>query len=86
MLQPIADRLTKRASMDLKHPVVFEPSAILIGADLSQLKIGPSAFSIERRSETPFSENEYFSAAPLGTAEHLELISEVEAALAPTWS
>lgn len=81
MLQPIADRLGAETSSALNHPIIFEPTAILIGPDTSQLKLTPSMFSIERRIETPFGENTYFSGAPLTTTEHFELIEEVEEAL-----
>jgi hypothetical protein len=81
ILQPIADRLGAETSEDLSHPIIFEPTAVLIGPDTWQLKVVPSVFSIERRAETPFKENTYFSGAPIGTAEHLKLIEEMEAAL-----
>ena len=80
-LQKIADKLAASASADMKHPFVFEPTAFLINLDPSQAKIAPSSFSIERRAEIPFSENTYFSAAPLETMKHIELVEEFEAAL-----
>jgi hypothetical protein len=60
---------------------VFEPTAIIIGSDNSQLKITPSSFSIERKLEAPFVENTYFSQAPLETSEHLQLVEEIERGL-----
>jgi hypothetical protein len=81
ILQPIADRLAEQSSKQLNHPIVFEPTLFTIGPDTSQIKIAPAIFSIERRIETPFNENTYFSVAPLSTADHLKLIAEVEAAL-----
>ncbi len=83
LLQPIADRLSAQTSKDLTHTIVFEPTVILMGPETWQLKITPNQFSIERRADIPFSENTYFSAAPLPTAEHLKLIEEIEAALSP---
>jgi hypothetical protein len=65
----------------MKHPFIFEPTAILINADLSQAKIGPAIFSVERRADIPFSENIYFSSAPLRTSEHLDVVKEFEASL-----
>jgi len=49
----------------------------------------PCAFQIERRATVPYSENVYFSAAPLATDEHLALLAEIErsmsdAATSPT--
>jgi hypothetical protein len=86
MLQPIADRLAAQTSRSLGHPIDFEPIAFLLGPDASQLKITPSQFSIERRLEIPFGENTYFSAAPLGTSDHVKLIAEIEIALQNTKS
>src|ERR1700733_5898795 len=56
MLQRIANELTEVTSRDLAHPITFEPTAVLIGPDSSQLKIPPNAFTLERRAETSFSE------------------------------
>jgi hypothetical protein len=81
ILEPIAKRLGEKVSKTLNHPITFGPTAIRIGPDVSQLKLIPSAFSIERRDDYPFSENTYYSTAPLSTTEHLELIEEVERAL-----
>lgn len=41
----------------------------------------PSPFSIERAAGVPFSENRYFSRAPIETAKHLELLSKLESIL-----
>ena len=61
--------------------ITFEPVSIAMHLDISQTKLNPGFFSIERRAEVPFSEDTYFSQAPLRTTEHLELIQEFEAAL-----
>jgi hypothetical protein len=81
ILAHIAELIAASVSRDFGQSVVVEPSALHIGADLSQIKLQPSAFTIERRADTPFSANTYFSAAPLGTEEHLKALSEVESAL-----
>lgn len=80
-LQPLTERIAAFASAGLKQTTHFEPSTLIIGPDVSKLKIVPSAFSIERRTETPFEQKTYFSAAPLPTSEHLRLIEDLEAAL-----
>lgn len=41
----------------------------------------PSPFSIERATGVPFSENRYFSRAPIETEKHLELLSKLESIL-----
>ena len=80
-LQKISDKLAASASADMKHTFVYEPTALMINLDPSQVKLAPSSFSIERRAEIPFSENTYFSGAPLQTEEHIELVKEFEAAM-----
>jgi hypothetical protein len=80
-LQLIADRVAEAVSADYRQEVHFEATTISLGADTSQIGLKPSPFTIDRRANTPFSENTYFSAAPLGTAEHLELLRQFEIAL-----
>lgn len=81
VLQPIADRVATSVSRDLDQTIAFEPVSIAMGLDASQTKLNPGLFTIERRTEVPFSEDTYFSQAPLRTAEHIELIQHFEAAL-----
>ena len=45
--------------------------------------IQPS-FIIERRDQTPFSENRYYSMAPLPVSDHVELLRKIEKLAAPT--
>ena len=80
-LQPIANRLSRQTSEVLRHPINYEPIALQIGPDSTQLKVAPSKFSLERRSEIPFNENTYFTTAPLSTSEHIELIRQLEGSL-----
>ncbi len=81
LLQKVADHLSSKVSSDMDHPIVYEPSAILINMDTSQLKITPAHFTLERKAETPFCENTYYSAAPLGTTEHWKLLTDIESSL-----
>ena len=81
VLQQIADRVAASVSRDLDQPFRFEPTAVFLNTDPSQTKLLPASFTIDRRAEMPFSENSYFSAAPLRTAEHIELIQQFEAAM-----
>ncbi len=43
---------------------------------------GPNPYKLERRVGKPFSSNAYFSAAPLTTQHHLEILREIETAIA----
>jgi len=81
ILNRIAELVTENVSRDYGQSILLEPSVLMFGADLSQIKLQPSPFTIERRADTPFSANTYFSAAPLGTEEHLKALAEVESAL-----
>lgn len=44
-------------------------------------KAGPQGFSVERRDELPYSENRYFTTAPLSTPDHLSMLVELEGLL-----
>jgi hypothetical protein len=61
-----------------EHQLNYEPTALYFNVDTSQLKISPSQFTIERKVETPFSENTYYSLAPLRSKEHFEFLVEIE--------
>jgi len=80
-LQPIADQLTASVSGDLGQPVLYDIFSIGLSADLSQIKLTPSQFTIERRVDTPFGANIYFSSAPLSTTDHIALIEKFETAM-----
>ncbi len=78
VLRDLSIKTSKVVSENLKSQSTFEPAAILIGLDPEFQRIPTSAFSIERRQQTPFSDNKYFSAAPLPTDIHIELVEEFE--------
>jgi hypothetical protein len=77
-LQEIADEVSASVSSDLGTSVPFEPSTIHLGPDLSKTKITVSAFSVERRQDVPFSEDIYFSSAPLRTSHHIALLERFD--------
>ena len=81
VLSRIANVLTERASADMKHAFNFEPTTVMLNVDTSQAKTPPAVFSIERRADVPFSENTYFSSAPLRTSEHIEIVKAFETSL-----
>jgi hypothetical protein len=62
---------------------VFD-SNVVVSADLSQSRLTPGGFKIERRADAPFKAKAYFSSAPLRTSVHLELLHEFEDALKGT--
>jgi len=81
VLGAVADTLTAKVSADMKQPFQFEPTAILIHADVSNTKIAPVVFSMERRVDVPFFQNTYFSNAPLRTADHIQVLKDFEKSL-----
>jgi hypothetical protein len=83
VLTPITERLSTFVTGELKQPIAYEPTSVLLGPDLTLTKLSPVQFSIERRAETPFFENTYFSNAPLRTADHLDVVKQFEEALNP---
>jgi hypothetical protein len=81
IFQLIAEKVGASVSADYHQPVTFEASKFFVGADISQINLEPSPFTIERRNGVPFSASSYFSSAPLGTEDHLDLLTSIEAAL-----
>jgi hypothetical protein len=56
----------------------IQPTGLLFGEDG-----GTSAvFVIDRRANTPWSDNRYFSSATFGTAEHIEILTRFESIIA----
>jgi hypothetical protein len=64
-----------------KEPVHYEGMNITIGHDPLARKNPIASFILTRRAETKFSENKYYSEAPLPTDRHISLLEEYEAAV-----
>jgi hypothetical protein len=80
ILDVVGDRISKEVSNNLKLPYVFQPRGISLGIDPEVQRIPVQVFSIERREGVAFSEDKYWSAAPVSTDTHLALIEEFERA------
>jgi len=78
LLNTLSGKVSKAVSDSIKNPISFQPTAILIGHDPENQRFSVSAFSIERRVQTPFSEKKYFSAAPVQSNLHFGLVEEYE--------
>ena len=79
--QPIlnlADRTSQLVSEIWKEPVQYHGLNVAIGHDPLSRKYGIAAFYITRRADTKFSDNKYFSEAPLPTNAHMELLEMYE--------
>lgn len=79
-LQSMGQRVTQRTRR-LVPGLRYEPSAITLKLDDSNLKTAPAPFTIERRFGVPFSENIYYSSGPVTTTAHVEILTEFEAAM-----
>ena len=77
----LAHRLTTAVSEIQGSTFEFRSNAIGWGFDRTQRQSAISDFSIQRRADTPFSENKHFSQAPLPTDEHIKLLEQFEADL-----
>ena len=77
-LDSIGKTVSETVSSNLKLPYGFRPIGILLGADPEEQIIPVQRFSIERRERIAFSENKYFSSAPVPTELHLSLLAEYE--------
>lgn len=81
-LDHIAKKVSELVSSNLKLDSVFAPSGTLVTLDPESQKLPVSAFTIERRQNIAFSEGKYFSAAPLPTDVHLDMVREFEERMA----
>jgi hypothetical protein len=61
-----------------QEPIQYEPISIFVGHDPLSRKYAIASFTIQRRAETRFSENKYFSEAPLPTDLHLRFLEQYE--------
>lgn len=82
-IQTAARKLTERISAITDEPLSYELTAVAIDYDQMARKHPLGRFSIQRRENTPFSENKYFSEAPLQTDDHIALLEQFESDLRP---
>jgi hypothetical protein len=84
-LSKLSARIGNATSQVIGHPLSFETVGITMSHEWPQVAGRPiAAFTINRRIETPFSENKYFSEAPLPTDLHITLLQEFENELLST--
>jgi len=75
----LCSKVSVSVSAYAHQPFKFETSVSAL-PDLSNIKITPGAFRIDRLAGAPFEENKYYSMAPLPTEDHLEILAEFEKA------
>lgn len=77
LLNPKLKQISGYLAQHVEKNKDFQMGGISFWAD--QKKTGnPSPFTFERTVDTPFSENRYYSVAPLQTENHLELLDKFE--------
>ena len=81
LLARIAAKTSEALSEIWKEPIHYEPLNLAVGHDPMARKYGIAPFSITRRAESSFSENKYFSEAPLPTDLHFSILEEYEAGI-----
>jgi hypothetical protein len=75
----LAHRVSEEVSTVWNEPITYEPTIITAGHDPTTRKNLIAPFTIQRRAnDLPFSQNKYFSEAPLPTQVHWRLLEEFE--------
>jgi hypothetical protein len=77
----LADGMSKGVSEIMGENIRYELAVVSIDHDQLIRKHPLGRFSIQRRENAPFSENKYFSDAPLPTDMHIRLLERFEADL-----
>lgn len=80
-IEGLAAKLSKGIADNLGERRSYEPVALVVDYDQLARRHPLGRFSIQRRENTPFSENKYFSEAPLPTEDHIALLEQFEADL-----
>jgi hypothetical protein len=78
-LAKLSERVTTAVGQILGEKIDYQPSVFWIHYDQLTRKMPIAGFTVQRRVEAPFSENKYYSEAPLPTDVHLTLLQEFEA-------
>jgi len=77
-LTSLATKVSQELSGIWQEPIQYEPTNVQVGHDPMSRKYGVASFIISRRAEAKFSENKYFSEAPLPTETHIALLEQYE--------
>lgn len=77
-IERLSRRITEEMSKILEAETVYQPAGFNIGHDPLLRRYGRAPFSIQRRAEALYTDNKYFSEAPLPTDVHLELLEQYE--------
>jgi hypothetical protein len=83
LINPALSEFARKISsvLTLEGGLGFQPTGIIFGSDQTITPISKQLFAgfyLERKVGAPFSENRYYSKAPLPTDQHLGLLEEFE--------
>jgi hypothetical protein len=78
-LQLLTQGVARGISDTIGEKLDYDVTVIVVDHDQLARKHALGRFSIQRRENTPFSENKYFSEAPLPTETHISLLEQFEA-------
>jgi len=81
LLEALAAKTSTALSEIWQEPVHYETVGIAVGHDTGARKFPIAQFTLTRREAAKFSENKYYSEAPLPTDVHLVLLEEYEAGM-----
>ena len=81
LLEKLSGAVTEAVSEIWKERIEYEPTQVALHFDSLTRKNPIAAFSIQRRVDSPFDQNKYFSEAPLPTETHLHSLRR----LSPTF-
>ena len=76
-LNPKLKRISKFLMQNVGGAINYQTGGVSFWADQTSTR-KPGPFTFERTVNVPFSDNRYYSAAPLQTDKHLELLDELE--------
>jgi hypothetical protein len=74
----LQNRVTEAASAAFGQPLNYDVTHFGLDFDKTATPLVAAPFSIQRRGNALFSENKYFSEAPLPTDAHIRLLEQFE--------
>jgi hypothetical protein len=77
-LQALSEKISTAVTDIWQEPIQYESVGIALGHDALSRKYALAQFTLTRRAETPFTENKYYSEAPLPTDLHIKFLEEFE--------
>lgn len=77
-IERLAKSITGEVSSLVGRETVYEPTGFNIAHDQLLRKHGRASFNIQRRAGVPFTDNKYYSEAPLQTETHIALLEQYE--------